>query len=196
VWAVRYLPKKYRSISFASLVAGVVLCGFLAYQISPIRNHMIDRMGHSERFDLWRTDLEIFYERPLFGIGWRKTPEAAQNHFEAKDPGKPHFSGHAHNNLIEMLTGTGLVGTLCWILFNGFLFLYAWRHSRGSTPTARYAWAFFCAWLALHLNGLTQMNFWEGKVLHQMMLAVGLLFALCGFPAASAARASSRRTRL
>jgi hypothetical protein len=44
----------------------------------------------------------------------------------------------------------------------------------------------FCAWIVLHLNGLTQVNVWEGKVEHQMAWA--LAWALAGLIAANNAR--------
>ncbi len=39
--------------------------------------------------------------------------------------------------------------------------------------------AFFCAWLTFMLNGLTQENFWDAKVTHQMSFVIAwMLFWL------------------
>ena len=50
------------------------------------------------------------------------------------------------------------------------------RNDPERAPLAK-GWA--CAWIVFHLNGLTQVNFWEAKVQHQMawVIAWSLLFA-------------------
>jgi len=83
------------------------------------------------------------------------------------------FRAHAHNNLIQMLGGTGLFGALAWLGWCGLVFLILLRLPRG----VGFAGGLFAAWVVFHLNGLTQMNFWEGKVLHSMMWAVA--WGLC-----------------
>jgi O-antigen ligase len=136
-------------------------------------------MGISTRFELWRTNLEFFEARPILGVGWRLNHELAHLRLNSlvSDPEvrKNTFIGHAHNNIIEMLAGTGLVGTLAWMLFNFQVLRMAWNSSRRSDLGSAVAWGVFCAWILLHLNGLTQVNFWEGKVMHQWTFALGLL---------------------
>ena len=51
------------------------------------------------------------------------------------------------------------------------------RSLRGGTRAEPgFAWGLLCAWIVFQLNGLTQVNFWEGKVMHQMMWAVAWSF--------------------
>ena len=87
------------------------------------------------------------------------------------------FVGHAHNNLLEMLGGTGIIGTLTWILWTLWIFKMSLETARHKDPWGDAAWGFFCAWIVFQINGLTQVNFWEGKVLHQMMWSITLLIS-------------------
>lgn len=177
-WATKQIPRRYRVRALVAWVAALGAFATAIYFTPPIRNRLTTAMGQKERAWLWETNLTFFRDRPILGIGWRKSQDAAQHHHLATEADKRRFIGHAHNNLLEMLAGTGILGTLAWVLWNLYLFTYAWRRSYGTSEGAGFAWAFFCAWTALHLNGLTQVNFWEGKVLHQMMWSTGLLFGL------------------
>ncbi|MGZ3699715.1 MAG: O-antigen ligase family protein, partial [Bdellovibrionota bacterium] len=164
---------------YAVLVAAAVVAGLVAFQIPQIHGRLLMGGGTSERMTLWRVNWQFFELRPVFGIGWRKAQELTAYYFEEKFPTtwKDLFIGHAHNNLLEMLSGTGIVGTLIWLAWCFLVLRLAWRLSRGRSVRADVAWGLFCAFVVLHLNGLTQANFWEGKVLHQIMWAAGLLIA-------------------
>ena len=98
-------------------------------------------------------------------------------YFQEKYPEtwKTYFTGHAHSNIFEMLSGIGLLGTGIWILWNYRIIQIARSLSEEKGFYGDLGWSFFCAWIVLHLNGLTQVNFWEGKVLHQMMCSLAFL---------------------
>lgn len=133
-----------------------------------------DRIGHSmgiaERVRLWRVNLELFRDRPLLGVGFRQNEEAAHAWFRTQNSVEPGtFIGHAHNNWIEALAGIGLLGFAAFFWWNAVVLRTLWR----VRAVAPYAIGLFCAWIAFHINGLTQVNFWEGKVMHQMAWALG-----------------------
>jgi len=75
------------------------------------------------------------------------------------------FSGHAHNNLIDMLGGTGAIGTAAWLFWCAVVLVITLRAARKNAGFAR---GLLCAWIVFHINGLTQVNFWDAKVEHQM----------------------------
>jgi O-antigen ligase len=78
------------------------------------------------------------------------------------------FSGHAHSNVMDMLGGTGLPGLAAWLVWCCIPVGGAWLLLRRGTPAA-VPLGLLCAWFVFHLNGVTQVNFWESKVLHQVM---------------------------
>lgn len=164
--------------------AGVILIAIAAagaFQLPVVKERLFNSMGTGERFELWRANWEFFQKRPLLGVGWRKPQSLTGYYFEEKYPAdfKTRFVGHAHNNFLEMLGGVGLLGTLAWLLWNVMVLRLAFLASRKSKGAGSFwnevAWGLFCAWVVFHLNGLTQTNFWEGKVMHQMMWSTGLI---------------------
>jgi O-antigen ligase len=73
--------------------------------------------------------------------------------------------------------GTGLFGAAAWLLWCAWIFRESNRERKRGASSASglvFAAAWIAAWVAFHLNGLTQVNFWEGKVSHQMVLMVSL----------------------
>ena len=92
----------------------------------------------SMRHDSWR----IFRDHPWTGTGFGTLPiifPAYESLYDAK------FVNHAHNDYLEMLADTGLVGAFCCASFLGLLFFSSLRHLLVSDKS-------FAA--ALHLSGL------------------------------------------
>jgi O-antigen ligase len=138
-------------------------------QTPLIRQRLLDSVGTATRQRLWLANWEFFKMRPLTGVGWRQNQELSGIYLKSLYPGQRIFQGHAHNNFLDILAGTGTLGTLAWLTWCGVVFWVIWPSARKSVGFAR---GLFCAWIVFHLNGLTQLNFWEAKVTHQMMLMI------------------------
>jgi O-antigen ligase len=163
IWVLWSLPKR---ISF--WILGITLVGMVALsQYSPVHRRMVDALGIGPRQELWLANLEFFKQRPLFGVGLRHNQELSGLYLMEKYHTNEVFSGHAHNNLIDMLGGIGAIGTLSWIAWNMGWFWILIQKSR-SSPSLDLTRGLVCAWVVFHLNGLTQVNFWEAKVQHQI----------------------------
>ncbi|NDG84228.1 MAG: O-antigen ligase family protein [Proteobacteria bacterium] len=168
----------------ASVVALSVLIG-LGSQTPAMKERIQNSMGIQDRFRLWEANIDYFKHRPLTGIGWLKTQEMSEFYFKEKDPAnyKSYFWGHAHNNVFEMLGGTGLLGTLAFFAWSLFTFSFALRTRRTAKEKSEpffedVANGIFTGLVLLHFNGMTNVTFWEGKVMHQQMFAVGILFMI------------------
>jgi len=176
VWFVWNAPKRY--YAFISLVLLVISAA--AFQLPAVKERINTKIGIGTRIELWKANFEFFKERPLTGVGWRKTQELSKHYFEQKNKGsKKSFYSHAHNNFIEMLSGTGIIGLLSWILYSIFIFYLLFKLYRNGVEV-HLCVGLICAWLVFHLNGLTQVNFWEGKVMHQMMWSVSWILLWAG----------------
>jgi len=171
-WLVWNLPRRWAVVFTLLSMLGV----FLASQHPVIQKRFQDGFGLSTRQELWKANWEFFKQRPLVGVGWRQNQELSGIYFGYLYPGKKHFRGHAHNNLIDMLAGTGLFGALSWLVWCLAVFWILWPSARRGDSFAR---SLTCAWLVFQINGMTQLNFWEGKVTHQAMtmMAWALLWA-------------------
>ena len=161
LWAMRSLsPKK---VVWIFLILGIV--SFTAYQVPAIKGRLHASLGVDDRKIIWQANIDFFRARPLTGVGWMHNHELYGIYINERAPSPFNFVGHAHNNFIQMLSGTGVLGALAWLLWCGFVLLLSWKGSPG----------LFAAWLVFHMNGLTQVNFWEAKVQHQMAWVVALM---------------------
>jgi O-antigen ligase len=154
-------------------------------QTALVKERITNLMGVSERFWLWRVNFQYFLDRPILGIGWLKNQEMARYFFDEHDPQRIHgsFAGHAHSNFFEMLGGTGLIGFTAFLAWSWFTLRLAHRLRQqfikaGDPVLSDLCFGIQTALILFHINGLTNVNFWEGKVMHQQMLAVGLLLIL------------------
>ncbi len=177
----RYLSKKQRFIATAGIL---VLCSGLLF-VKEIRYKILQSDGIGQRVELWKANIDFFEHRPLTGIGWLKTQEMSEFYFKNKDPEHYHdyFWGHAHSNIFEMLGGTGLLGFLTWLGWVYFTLTLAYRSAKVAHDQNRFfladlSWGIFVALILLHFNGLTNVTFWEAKVIHQQMLGVGMLLMI------------------
>jgi O-antigen ligase len=165
VWAVWAMPRR------GKIAAGLaVLLLSLAAGLTPeVRKRFSNAMGVGTRQQLWDINLGFLRERPLTGVGWHHNLPLAGAWMEERFPNDPYrFVGHAHNNVIEVLGGTGAIGLAAWLAWCGGVLLWSWRAAR----KLAFGRGLVCAWIVFQLNGLTQVNFWESKVLHSMMWAV------------------------
>lgn len=173
LWMMLSLSKKAIFICLIlSLGAGAAL-----WRTEVVQSRLRSDMGKSQRYDLWEAFLDYAKKRPLTGAGFRQGQGYSGIYLHQKYPAeKSVFAGHAHSNVLEMIGGTGAIGTLSWFLWNGIVFFLFWGvyQNRG---LGLYGRAWMCAFLVFHLNGLTQVNFWESKVMHQLMWVILIALA-------------------
>lgn len=135
---------------FAGFAAGAVLLlalvGAAAWYASPRFDQRLQRTAlalqgkpHSldaalsGRLDIWRVSSRMIAAHPINGVGVRDFRYAyphyapADDHFLVAEPcGPGQGACHPHQLVLEILTGTGVVGLLLWLVAVG-LALRAWR---------------------------------------------------------------------
>jgi O-antigen ligase len=144
----------------------MLLLGAYFFQSGVIQRRFSENYGATPRQQLWSAHLEGFRSNPVLGVGFRKTTEyLAQLNRSGKVDLSKSIISHPHSNYFEFLVGTGILGIsvlFIWIGYTGYL-AYQLEEK-----------GLFCAWIVFWLNGLTQVNLLEGKVIHQAMLMVGV----------------------
>jgi O-antigen ligase len=177
VWLLLTLRSRWSWVAMGAVVLALVG----ALQFSTVSRRVFNHMGIKHREELWATNWEFFKERPLTGIGWRHNEELGAYYQMMKNHTQDVFTGHAHDNLLDMLGSAGLIGAVAWVFYCGVIFWILIPLIRQRDPRG-FAVGLFCAWVVFQLNGITQVNFWEGKVEHQMAWAIAwsLLFARVG----------------
>lgn len=165
------LPKKWALAGLAL----IVLSGAMVFQLPIVKERVRNQMGVGERVELWKANFEFFKHRPVTGVGFLKPHEVTRNYFAEKYPGRTDiFVGHAHNLYLEILSGTGILGLAAWLFWLGIV-LGALFYVIRAMPSPSFGIGLAAAWLVFLINGLTQVNFWEGKVLHQVMWTTGMI---------------------
>jgi O-antigen ligase len=164
---------------FSAIFVGI--SGFLLWTFSPSLQHrFLDfASGTKERETMWRAAVAMVEQRPLTGVGFSRTGELSP-WFVAHVLKQPlEFTSHAHNNFLDMLAATGLIGFAAFLAWWGFLFFASWRSFRLAPEGKKWLpAATLTGFLAFHVNGLTQVNYWDGKSEHALMLWTGVAVAL------------------
>jgi O-antigen ligase len=145
----------------------------IAYQVPAIHVRFFDQQGISPRETLWEANIRFFKDRPLTGVGLKHNEELSGYYLMDKFKTSDVFQGHAHNNVIDILGSTGAIGFLFFLAWWGFLFWILTalvRTPPGISPF--FAKGLLAAFVVYQINGLTQVNFWEAKVQHQLMWMV------------------------
>jgi O-antigen ligase len=170
-WGLLRLPRKH-AVAF---IVGLLLAGGALSQTSVIQRRITTNMRIGERIELWKANLAFFELRPVFGVGFGKNQPLSYDYFRSIHPGQTDFFiGHAHNVYLEVLAGTGIFGALAWLFWVGLQFRGLALGIRRRPPLG-FAGAMHGAWIVFLINGATQVNFWEGKVLHAVMWMAGLV---------------------
>jgi O-antigen ligase len=159
----------------------VFATGFAAWNFSDtLRARYVDnRNGNEDRYALWLAALETAKDRPLSGVGFGRTGRYSEYYLERVLGDKPRFASHAHNNFLDALAAMGWPGLLAFLAWWGALFLMAWQAFRAAPDAERWLPAAALAgFLAFQVNGLTQVNFWDGKSQHSLMVWAGITLAL------------------
>lgn len=84
--------------------------------------------SQSARVVLFKTGFEAFKQNPLLGLGMRNfEPHAIAIQKSLGIQENDFFQGHGHNNFIEYLATTGIIGFLALLFFHLFWFWEAYR---------------------------------------------------------------------
>lgn len=176
--ALSFLKKPWWGLASVLLVA---ILAFVLWQKSEsIQRRFIDGQAgiRAERMVMWKASWAMFLDRPHLGFGFGRSGDYTQQYArKVLQGGEPEFSSHAHNNALDALAATGWLGLLAYLLWFGYLIGSAVKSFWLGNHKGLAAGA-FVALMAFQVNGLTQVNFWDGKSQHTLMVVAGLVLAL------------------
>lgn len=156
------------------------------FRIRVLSIFAMDYSSNSERLFLWRANWEMFKDYPIFGIGYQQN-EARAGEYVARLGSPNSFTGHAHNNYLQMLAGTGITGFLSYMFIIGFMLWLNWRLIKHIPKDLLWprALAIGClgAQILLHVGGLTECNFKTGTTNHNFMIVWSLVVSMSALDA-------------
>ena len=180
VWARRGMR---RSLAAAAavviLAAGVVAWLGVGRALDRFTSFQKLEVSEARRVSIVKDSWRIFLDHPVRGTGLG-TLQVVFPRYESVYDGK--FANHAHNDYVELLAETGVIGALCFAVFLLLLFRRSWNEIQATLNpqdlALRMGALVACAGLLVH--SLVDFN------LH--IPANALLFYLLAVMASSAAR--------
>ena len=132
----------------------------------------------SERIVLWKTNFHIFKKSPVIGIGYGENKRLLRQYFDELGVPEGQFEGHAHNQFIHFLAGTGIIGLLAYLYFM-YLFLKKLSLKKVLEKSHRLSGmtlGVFGAVICFLVGGLTESNFEHSKLKYILVsiLALGI----------------------
>ena len=146
--AAHSLRARLRNAAIAALAIALLILGIL--HLPVMKNRLEDSMktgNMAGREQLYPALWTMFLEKPALGWGpVANTYELAQRIGERERPLRA-----AHNIVLELLTGTGVVGTIPFLVGVWLIARAAWRSRRG--PHGVLPLALFCSVLISNMSG-------------------------------------------
>ena len=113
-----YFYKKHKRLFLGGITAGLLALVIAFSASQTVRDTFLKRQGSNDRrIAFYETALVAFKERPVFGWGhknFEKNVKKIKSKYRIAYRG---LGGHAHNNLLEYLASTGIIGFVCLLLF-------------------------------------------------------------------------------
>jgi O-antigen ligase len=134
--------------------------------------------SNADRLALWRVNVDIFKHYPVFGIGLDENERRKTELATAYGDPVPH-QGQAHNTYLQLASGSGALGLLCYLIIVGTFLIYTIRLWR--VILADQIWyrtlvlGALGAQISLHLGGLVDCNFRASEVRHLFILILGVV---------------------
>lgn len=154
------------------LIFGALFASWPPFQERVLHVFHADQNYDSQRLTLWKANWEIFKDYPLLGIGYDENSRRLREYYDQMGVPEGFFEGHAHNQFLHLLAGTGLLGLACYLLIIGFFMRESWR----AYKVEKDPWwkglmmGALAAQISFHLGAMTEANFEHSKVRFIMMI--------------------------
>lgn len=196
------LPFGWKKVT--GVLAGLVVIFIVAYFSDAGFKQRLDRTllpgegeySLSEREKLWQLSLFIFQKKPLLGAGWNNNERYCRR-YEVERTGATSipFCGHAHSLWLNVLAATGLLGIIAFLLLWVAVFralIRSMRYYPRGTLEWAIAYGLIVAFIGFQIQGVTQWNFGDAEVLHNVIFFFAVTASLAvGVPRPEARRGTS-----
>ena len=170
---------------FAALTASFIVVVLLSPQLQERVETLTDRnfQSNTERILMWQSAINIFKDYPLHGIGQKMFEKMYNEKYispDAKERPDEFMSGHTHphNNFLFVMSEGGLIGLSSFIFLYGYFFRrFFLQYKRENFMKFSAGLTLFLILAALHLEGLTDTNLNQVKLMREVWVIAGALLA-------------------
>lgn len=174
-----------RRWTWAAMMTGLGGAGVVTLmQLWPALNDRVLQAfqgGDSERLWIWKANLQMWMERPLFGVGYNHNVQLLPEFYRQIGAPEGLLVSHAHNEYLQILVGTGVAGLLAYAAFWGMA-LYrgfrCYRRNRESSEASGFALGITGAICVFLFGGAFESNFEHAKIRLTLALVMALLIWL------------------
>ena len=167
----------------ATRVLMLVGVGAFAVVMSPgLRQQVLPALTSAEmntgRLEIWRANLDIIHDHPVFGLGFGRYQRAARPYYD-RHPDADRRS-HAHNNFLQIAAEAGLVGLAAFTLLFATMLRFGIDAVRRCRDPDLHAVALggCLAIVGFLVGGLTQYSFGDTEVATAMWVTAAVLMRL------------------
>lgn len=157
--------KKNTKLFFISVAVLIALVTGAFFTSSTVKDMVSNRStSNDQRIAFYQTAYAAFKERPIFGWGYRNFEPNVKEIKKKHNIAYPEFGGHAHNNILEHLASTGIVGLICTL---GFFISWLIESYKRKDTIGALTFPFVASFLT---SGLFQYTFGDGENLFLIMI--------------------------
>lgn len=125
----------------------------LSQSFDPARSY------DSERMVLWKANGRMFLDNPVAGVGYGLNNSHLREYYDRMGLPAGQFEGHAHNQYLNILAGTGLIGLLFYLAFIGYFLVETWRMMKREDRFRGLLLGLFGAQICFHIAAWTESSF-------------------------------------
>lgn len=171
------------------LVGSVLFVGSERIQSRVMGKTNAESQSNQERKLYWKANYQIFKDYPLVGIGYSQNNIHVEEYL--KKAGIDWMTGgHAHNQYIHFLAGTGILGLSCFLAFlflvfySVFLHLLELRKQRPFSDRYYLLVGVFAGMLCFVIGSLTESNFSIAKNRFMFLFLAAVGYAISTYKSA------------
>lgn len=176
-----------RKLFSATLITGLLICGSLYYTSESFRSRVhqsvTTKNGDQERWALFDVHVQLVKESPIVGIGYASPLTHTPPELFAKYGYKTYIDSHAHNQILNVLATTGVIGLIPFLIFYLWFIkinIYLVRKYRAEKNHIYNVLATACliTQVEFFLANLTDIGFEYAKIRSLILLVWALVFCM------------------
>ncbi len=169
-----------KALAIGAVLAGVVFTTFpdLQYRLSTTAQATAG--GDEKRKVLLEANWLIFKDHPLIGIGYGYNKFRLREYYDKMNIPAGYFEAHAHNQYLQFLSGTGILGLSFFLWFTLLLLYQNHQLLRQTTDTLQRGilTGTLMAQISFLVGGLTEANFSIAKNRAMYLFVIAIFLAL------------------
>lgn len=151
-----------KAIAVILIICTALMC---SYFFSTGVQYIVHRRAESDhdRTAFYKASWIAFTRKPILGYGFRNFESYSSDIKTEFKLSSPQFKGHAHNNFLENMASSGILGVSFFLMWLGCWFYESWKE-----PLLRMVSVPFI--MAFSVSGLFQYSFGDGENLYFILI--------------------------